>query len=509
MIGKRLSTASLIFIVLTIGIIPLLYFSVNFRWQILDDGLIWNRNLYPPFAAPAIEFTESVGRNYIGLGILIELLWFTFGSNVLGYFILNYLIWVAVSSLSFVLIWRATNKRLFAVLSAVGVYFIPTSPEIFLTLIKFEKFSALAILLVLLGLQQFEKTKDFQQSWKYFLSSLAISIMCSKETIVFYLIPIICYALWKSMEDFRNPKNTRKIIAVSSVLLFFIAFKYLYPSIVVNSDGYTSGFGLRSFSEIRSNFVSYIYREPTVAYLIGFNVFLTVLKKVKNIQTSSLADCILFIGLFEFMFFLIFWNQVQVYYLYNVELALLLSLLLNLSDLEKTIKQTYIGVFLVPALCFAAILSLNIFVVRSISLTQSHLIDWKLIKNFQEMKGETVLNFPVGSEMPTNISYITGYKPKLLKEFPENTNLCNLRFAFLHASPSNIAFGVRGINWDSLETQKNILSAPGIEIIEEYNFKYQKNFWVLGTELPEVSSLIRPKNLKFEYGLSIQKVNCD
>ena len=157
--------------------------------------------------------------------------------------------------------------------------------------------------------------------------------------------------------------------------------------------------------------------------------------------------------------------------------------------------------------CFL-LYQLNTFYFRSEILINAHKIDSILIDEHVLTKGSVLLNFPKDSEMPFNVSAISGFPATLASDVVLHTPRCNSEILILHGDPWNIVFGVRGVNWPPLEDQITKLSQDGIHLKEVWNIEKSSSYYVPGIGMPNISALFKLSKYDFQYGITKVRIDC-
>lgn len=277
------------------------------------------------------EWRKTIGRDYSGFGLLWKALSLIGNQYYLNLnFLINWLVWSAIIILTFTAL-RISSKNLIIPLTT-GLIFIlvPSGPEQFLTILKLEKWSVLSVLLMVNALTHNRDSKLINLH----IVGIIVGICVGTETLVFYMFEILFSILITQYRLHGRAVGSLSITYIKGIISF-ILFR-LVPSVLNrNQSVYTSGFAYNTRNAL-DHFVIYIFREPSLLVLLIIALIVFSYSVSKDLSMAvNLQACLFYATIFDLFLLLFFWNQVQIYYLYEIQGMLILVSALYISKLKN------------------------------------------------------------------------------------------------------------------------------------------------------------------------------
>lgn len=324
-------------------LITTLPYILDSHWRWLDDQMVFGQQLWP-FDSDGNKFYRLMGREFSGSGVYMRVLYFFFGENPLGYYMIEFLLHCASIFLVFYIIWIVTTNGFFAFIGSTLAAFSSVNPSPFMDTMILEDRLMFFILLSLFFMLRYLKDPNetvfgkAQLAILGFISFLtAVAGLLGKETIIFITCGLIITTFIVYFDNRLikreeiNKINLKKLVNIScaSIIGDLIIFLYsrmmgasnpkkgTYTSSILNFDPSLIDVGSR-IHQILFTSGDVLLRLFISVILIVFVINYKLVKKnyMNSWEVLGLISGIS--GLIYTMFLVCFMRYIQWYYMYPV-----------------------------------------------------------------------------------------------------------------------------------------------------------------------------------------------
>jgi hypothetical protein len=487
-----------------IVIIGMVIVYLNRGWQLLDDGYI-SSNAFFPYDSQDGEIFRKNGHEFSGFGLYYKVINFIVGGNNLGLWIINLVLIISVFTLT-VLIAQKTgfSKKLnWALLAMLLV--VPSGPEQYLSLIKNEKFTVLAVLLILLSLVN-QTLKHRNTDYLLYVLGLGVGTLLGKETFIFFLALLFIY------EWIRHKKDTSGLNYLSLAsfgIVIFVIYRLFPTAFNQSNNEYTiTNFSLNwQKSQHMINF--YFARSTTTFIVVFILIALISIWAISDRKRGPFDTIFFFLSLFaigEFVFWLFCWKQFVVAYHYGTDFLGVFCAMYFAYSIKWQKKLIFL-----TSLVVLFLFNFNFTYARTVASVAVHSLDRIAMEKAFLSEHDYYFVFPKNTEMPWNIARAAEVSRAAGPVTSVSDLSCNGLVFLPNAPTENGVVGLRGAQWGDAQTfESGFVLSPNanVQFRKIAEDKFQTRFLVTGLTNGLTLKQLLPQVLEFNYGWIHYKKIC-